>query len=68
MTYKADRQFGCWLAYFERLGWDAVKEASIIAARKYPHEINGILWAIQVMGLSRIVKAMSGAEKIGDAG
>lgn len=59
MAYKADRIFGSWLDYFERIGWEATKEACIVAARKYPHEINGILWAINMMSLGRIVSAMA---------
>lgn len=59
MTYVADRVFGSWLAYFERLGWEATKEACIIAARKYPHEADRISWAIHVMALGRIAESMA---------
>ena len=57
MRYKADRVFGCWLAYFDRLPSGELKDGAVSAARKYPGEIDRIEWALKVIGVERRVAA-----------
>lgn len=58
MTYKADRLFGSWLEYFERLPESGLTDAIVSAVRKWPEEQQRIEWAIKVLFVSKQVEAL----------